>query len=174
MTKTGLAKCKDKALIIDSFGQPFTFMLPNGQKRYRSLVGAVMTLITILVVSLYAIYKYNLLIERSDISINEIIREDYFNDNEGTFSPGSGFNIAVGIAGFKAGKLFNENLEYGRLSVSTVSRVSNDRPTVRELKTRPCKADDIPLSGEETTSENSQLYPTSFDSGSLNMTAIRT
>ena len=79
----GRGKCsnlQEKALILDSFGQPFMFMLPNGQKRYRSLSGTVLTVLTIVFVSLYAIYKWQLLIDREEAQINTSISEGYFYD----------------------------------------------------------------------------------------------
>ena len=63
MSKSNCSKVSEKALIIDSFGRPFEFMLPNGSKKYRSLLGSVLTLIIVLVVALYAVYKLQLLIE---------------------------------------------------------------------------------------------------------------
>ena len=56
--KSSCTKVKEKALMVDSFGKPFSFMLPNGQKMYRSLVGAVLTVIIIVSILLYALYKW--------------------------------------------------------------------------------------------------------------------
>ena len=44
-------------MIIDAFAKPFRFMLPGGTKEYKSLVGAVLTLVTVITVSFYAVYK---------------------------------------------------------------------------------------------------------------------
>ena len=64
MGKSGCTKFSEKALIIDSFGRPFEFFLPNGTKRYKTLSGSILTVVTLLIVLLYTAYKYRLLIER--------------------------------------------------------------------------------------------------------------
>lgn len=96
--KSSCTKVKEKALIVDSFGKPFTFLLPDGQKMYRSLLGAILTVFIIMTVSFYAIYKWQLLIDKDEAKIALVIEEGYFIENNSTISSlEDGFNIAVGI-----------------------------------------------------------------------------
>ena len=67
--KTNCSKVKDKLLIVDSFGKPFVFLLPNGQKMYKSLLGAISTMFIVLTVAIYAVYKWQLLIDKEDARI---------------------------------------------------------------------------------------------------------
>ena len=39
-------------------------MLPGGTKEYKSLVGAILTVVTLIVVLFYGIYKYVLLVDK--------------------------------------------------------------------------------------------------------------
>ena len=56
--KSSCSKVGQKALIVDSFGKPFTFLLPDGQKMYRSLLGAILTVFIVVTMSFYAVYKW--------------------------------------------------------------------------------------------------------------------
>ena len=67
--KSSCGKVIEKALIIDAFGRPFYFILPNGAKEYKSLIGSIMTLMTIITVALYAVYKWQLLLDKEETSL---------------------------------------------------------------------------------------------------------
>ena len=60
-------------------------MLPNGSKEYKSLVGAILTLLTVITVTLYGIYKWQLLIDKEETSLSQRIEEGYFDKNNHTF-----------------------------------------------------------------------------------------
>ena len=95
--KSGCGKVMEKALIIDSFGRPFTFVLPNVAKEYKSLIGSILTMMTIITVALYGVYKWVQLLDKEETSLSQRIIEGYFDKNEHTFNQEEGFNIAVGI-----------------------------------------------------------------------------
>ena len=123
--KSSCTKVKEKALMVDSFGKPFSFMLPNGQKMYRSLVGAVLTVIIIVSILLYALYKWQLLIDKDEAQISLTIEESYYRSNESSFTRAGGFHLAVGILStFKHDKLF-EDQTYGDLRV--IQKHTNER-----------------------------------------------
>ena len=71
---------KDNFLYIDSFGMPFSFLLPHGQKMYKSLLGALSTIIIVVTVFSYAVYKWQLLVDKDEARIALNIEENYFND----------------------------------------------------------------------------------------------
>ena len=89
--KSSCSKFGEKALIIDSFGKPFTFLLPDGQKMYRSLLGAIFTLFIIVTMSFYAVYKWQLLTGKEEATISTIIEDGYFDNNNSTISTSDGF-----------------------------------------------------------------------------------
>lgn len=57
-------------------------MLPNGQKRYKSLSGAIFTTIAFIVVSLYAVYKWQLLVEQNQSLIQTKTIQNFFADKD--------------------------------------------------------------------------------------------
>ena len=84
--------------MLDSYGRPFSFMLPNGQKRYKSLIGAILTVIAVILVGSYAIYKWQLLLSQEDSRVQDRVVEDASID---PFGRDNGLNFAVGIGNRK-------------------------------------------------------------------------
>ena len=98
MGKSSCSKVGEKALIIDQFAKPFEFMLPNGSKKYRSLLGSVLTLVTVIIVALYSIYKWQVLIDRDEYTLSQITEENYFNETRTSkMDRSTDFNLAFGI-----------------------------------------------------------------------------
>ena len=64
MAKSGCGKLGEKALMIDAYGRPFEFILPNGTRRYKTLLGSILTVITVIVAFIYTIYKFQLMNDR--------------------------------------------------------------------------------------------------------------
>ena len=158
--KSGCSKIVEKAIIIDKFGQPFRFVLPNGAKEYKSLIGSIMTLITVITVCLYGIYKLQLLIDKEETSFSTRIDEGYFINKNITIDKAYGFNIAVGLyENLDRTKIYNDET-YGKLHVynSEVTMDSEGKSMVNknEVSLRNCTAIDIPLSHEK--SSNATFY----------------
>ena len=61
--KTSCAKLKNIFIKADIYGDKFEFLLPNDQKKYKSLLGTLMSIISILLILLYGIYKTSVLID---------------------------------------------------------------------------------------------------------------
>ena len=154
MAKSGCGKLGEKALMIDAYGRPFEFILPNGARRYKTLVGSILTVITVIVAFLYTVYKFQLMNDRDQVNISYTSEEGYFDSNESILSPSSDFNIAFGI--FKHGKL-DERLqtnfsEYGELIVYETKNTDgeNTRPIQSKLQTVECSSDHIALKDEDS------------------------
>ena len=98
MSKSGCGRFSEKILKIDAFGRPFEFMLPNGTKRYKTLVGTILTVILTILVTLYTVYKVQLLLNNEQVIVTLTSEENYFVKNEALISSSEdGFNIAVGL-----------------------------------------------------------------------------
>ena len=173
--KSSCSRVKDKALIIDSFGKPFTFLLPDGQKMYRSLLGAILTVFIILTVSFYAIYKWQLLIDKDEARITLTIDEGHYNENNSTITrENDKFNIAVGIASSVFLTTLVEDKSYGELSVTQKSWDLADENTIESepVTLRKCNSRDIPLEGEDVDAEDARFFPIE-NSQSVNITLLR-
>ena len=75
----------EKLLYLDLYPKPFHFLLPDDQPRYRSLLGSVLSVCTILAIFSYATFKLNRLVKLMDYSVN-IVNEDHFYDSDFTLS----------------------------------------------------------------------------------------
>lgn len=61
--------CRDKALKLDLYRETFNFQLPNKTATYRTLIGAIASCVTIMLVGLFAIYKLTSLVTFDDYRV---------------------------------------------------------------------------------------------------------
>ena len=120
--KSSCGKVAQKAIIIDSFAKPFRFMLPGGTKEYKSLIGAIFTLITTFTVLGYAVYKWQLLLEKDDTVLAQTIIEDHFIETDRAFGSEEGFQIAFGLYG----EYGCENQDEAKIHSSSLNRNRNN------------------------------------------------
>lgn len=73
------------------------FMLPNNQQRYKTIVGSLCTILTIGIVFIYAVYKFQLLSNREQNSLSIITELGYFQNRKNEFNLDN-FKIAFGLA----------------------------------------------------------------------------
>ena len=137
----------EKIIGIDQFGRPFEFVLPNGSRKYKSLCGAIMTLATLVIVTLYAVYKCQLLISRDQFSINLATEEGYYNERESVLNSESGVNFAVGIYSRLERRII-EDESYGKIRVFQQYQYGVEPPEWKEFSLRPCKEGEIPFTSE--------------------------
>lgn len=139
--KSGCSKVREKALVIDLFGEPFQFYLPNQRRRYTSLVGAIMTLITVIAVGLYAVYKWQVLFSLEETRIQPEVKSDYFTNEQpnSTFTAEDGLQIAAGFYSVSdTGQTYgNEDGSYGKISFFLDIREGDELTSV-ELETEVC------------------------------------
>ena len=63
----------DKALVIDMYGRPFYFMLPNLRQKYKSIIGSVCTIFVLAILLAYAIYKFQLLMDKGETRVSKVL-----------------------------------------------------------------------------------------------------
>ena len=68
----------DKVKQLDSFGQSFQFLLPDGQKSKKSLAGLLLTVIMIFILIWYALMQIIRLTDYGEPSIMVSERDSYF------------------------------------------------------------------------------------------------
>ena len=64
-------KCQKRMLGLDFYRQPFHLILPDQSDRYRSFIGSIMSLITSVLLLLYAGYKLNIMVRYRDYKIQQ-------------------------------------------------------------------------------------------------------
>ena len=134
MPKTDCGKLSEKVLKIDAFGRPFQFVLPNGSKSYKSLSGAILTIILALLVALYAIYKFELLY-KNEYEL-KVTTQDSSLDVDNYSSSENGFNIAIGLLN-QDKVLIEDNYEqYGLFTISMLYICSPSSCALKSAKSR--------------------------------------
>ena len=67
------------------------------------------------IVLIYAVYKFQLLIDKEETRLQRIVEELYFDRNY-TFDRSTGFNVAFALtSGFAETKTYHSDESYGRL-----------------------------------------------------------
>ena len=158
MAKSGCGKLGEKALKIDAFGRPFEFVLPNGTKRYKSLVGSLLTVFLALIVTLYTAYKLQLLLNNDQVFVMVTTEESFQDENKedsAISSSVNGFNIAVGLFNFEDFTTVDNYEEYGKLTITMRHRsLKFPNFTYSELQLHPCTSEEISLPEEDGKGSN--------------------
>ena len=131
---------------IDVFGQPFEFGLPDKTKLFKTVPGAICTLILMLILMAFAGFKFNSLVQLSQYRIlSETFAFEY--DAEDKFGFDNDFRVAASITEFGVEKDF-EDPTYG--TVKLVMKYWNGSEPLRfyEFPTRNCGFKDDAAKGE--------------------------
>lgn len=118
---TGCSRLTQRALILDSYGRPFLFMLPNHNQRYKSILGSMCTVFILSIVLIYAIYKYELLVDKEESRIQKTLQENYFGEDT-KFTSTDGFNVAFALSSYTNKEQFYIDNSYGRLRLILLTR----------------------------------------------------
>ena len=145
-----LSRCdrvQEKALHLDLYRRPFMFNLPDNSSMYRSLLGSVLSVITLCILLSYAIYKLVKLDSHTEYQINEVHRDQYY-DTSFTFSQADGFQVAAAITDFDGNQEETEDPEIGEVKFYLKQWGLNDTSpgiSFKEVKSRPCNDKDFNL-----------------------------
>ena len=81
---------------MDRFGESFTMKFEGGKKQLKSITGATLSILLIIVLLGYTALKVDTLLRRNQISIISAVNEDFYEDTE-QISAKQGFNFAVAL-----------------------------------------------------------------------------
>ena len=82
---------------MDRFGESFTMKFEGGKKELKSITGAALSILLIIVLLGYTALKVDNLMRRSQVSIISAVNEDFYQDTE-QIGAKQGFNFAVTLA----------------------------------------------------------------------------
>ena len=91
MSKSSCSQVGEKALVMDSFGTSFIFLLPDGNKSYKSLLGTILTVLIVLTMAFYGVYKWQILVDREEAVVTLNVEDGYWLDKNSTISQSNGF-----------------------------------------------------------------------------------
>ena len=81
---------------MDRFGESFTMKFEGGKKELKSITGATLSILLIIVLLGYTALKVDNLLRRNQISIISAVNEDFYEDTEQVGAK-QGFNFAVAL-----------------------------------------------------------------------------
>lgn len=68
---TGGQKCMQVMLYADLYKQPFKFLLPDEKDTYRTFMGSIMTIVTVIFVMVFAYFKLERLLDYQDYKVQD-------------------------------------------------------------------------------------------------------
>ena len=94
-----MTRCDDfkrSCLSVDIYSQPFNLLLPDGKTHYRTFSGVLMTLLTFVIVLIYATRKLEILIKLQDfkVQVHDLTYEFTAHDD---INASHGFMVAASI-----------------------------------------------------------------------------
>ena len=63
----------DNFIIGDQFGEEIRLVLPGDRDRYKSLLGSILTLFTVILLTAYMVYKSNTIFSNEQSEISQVI-----------------------------------------------------------------------------------------------------
>lgn len=143
-------------------------MLPNGQKMYKSLIGAILTVVAVTLVAFYAVYKLEVLISQEETAITKAVQEGA--NTEAIFNSTAGFFLAVGLNSGRSIRSIEQTDEtFGRIELlNLISERDAIERSFKRLKMRSCDSSDLATESwlddpSEDISKEAFIYP--IDSG---------
>ena len=88
------ARCQRKILVFDFYKRPFFFFLPDGHSQYRTFIGAILSIMTTVLVITYAGFKIRDLMNRYDYKI-QVRNENTWYDDFDRLENSQGFMFAA-------------------------------------------------------------------------------
>ena len=80
-----MGKCNvnEKIKGLDQFGQSFQFRLDSsGETQIKSMFGAILTVVSKVIMLLFVGYKLNLLIERDGATILQTVKDNFYSSDD--------------------------------------------------------------------------------------------
>ena len=149
---------EQKLLNQDRFGQSFTLRLEEGRETLRSRVGALCSVMLIILLISYAGYKVSVLEGKKSIDILQAVRENHFDDTH-EFTNQQGLNIAAMVVNpFNPATHQLIDPSFGRIKFSRSHWRVNEQGKFQldftELESHVCTSEELGLSGS-----NSAFWP---------------
>ena len=102
-------------LAIDAFGHKFSFRILGKFTSYKTITGFCLTLLMIIALVPFAVYKYNVMLNYQDSNILTIHNPDYFNETYEVSTSKHNFNVAFALVGWGESAFEGDISEYGQL-----------------------------------------------------------
>ena len=148
----------DKLLGFDSFGKSFSLQLGEGKDTLPSILGALCSLTALIVLIIYAGYKFSIMEGKKSVDIVQTVTEDYF-DGSYVFDVDQGFDLAIGLLSpFDPTTHKIHDPSFGRLRFQKIKWGLDENGqfsySTTELESHKCSSEELGLSGT-----NQKIWP---------------
>mmetsp|Transcript_24759 Transcript_24759/g.30942 ORF Transcript_24759/g.30942 Transcript_24759/m.30942 type:complete len:199 (-) Transcript_24759:1123-1719(-) len=139
-------KCQQKALIFDLYRKPFRLFLPDEQTMYRSLLGVILSVLTVVLMLFYAGWKLLAMFTLTDYIVRVHDQDNFYAFTEG-FGVEDGFMVAAAVSSYDGSPEDITDLSIGRMKFVKKTWDGTD-PIKGALKfvdvnTEPCDQDKL-------------------------------
>ena len=142
---------------LDFFGKSFDFQFPGGRNKHKTIMGAIVSLVLILMLLFYLCLRTTILIFRSDTDYLAYESEIYFRTE--FFTSEDGFNVAFALTEYDNVEEPIEDPDYGVLKAYHYGWKQDTREIFQTpVSTEPCTQDDLHLN-EEVSGQSSSIFP---------------
>ena len=141
MQQSKRKSCKQRALVLDIYKEPFKLLMPDGSDKYRTSCGAILSCLTLIILMSYAIFKLQSLLENKNFRVQESGRFEFYAQTY-PFGHDQGFAFAAGLIEWDGGGINAiEDPAYGEIKFFVKSFGENAPydDTFHELKTHFCQ-----------------------------------
>ena len=141
-------------LAADLYTEPFKFLLPGEEDRYRTFLGSMLSLVTICILVGYGTFKTLDLLNYEDYQVQPRLKENFYDTDETLNSSEYRFAVAAAITSYDGKPDIVEDPEIGEIKFFMKKWDVYD-PSVEfgftELETRPCEMSDFNMDGNKDT-----------------------
>lgn len=151
-------------LAADAFGHKFSFRIHHKFTSYKTVCGFLLTLVLMIALVPFALYKYKVMLNFEDSTIIKIHNPEYYNETYELSASHHKFDVAFALVGWGDSAFEGDISMYGELKAFYKSWGNEGDPpgtTYYEIETRPCTADEIGLGLDKSLS---RFYPPRSDS----------
>ena len=138
-------RCQKSSLVFDMYRKPFRLLLPDEKPQYRTLVGAVLTIFTLIITLSYTSWKLLVMFEQTEFKIQAHDQENYY-DFEEEFGTNEGFALAAAITSYDGSSEDITDYSIGRFIFvkkewDGSDKTKKDKIDFKILETEPCNLD---------------------------------
>ena len=138
---------EQKILMFDLYEKPFNFLMPDHRDRYRTILGSFLSILTFVLVLLYAGYKFGNLVNYEDYKLMKFEQENFYPMRE-PFTSDHGFMLAAGVSKYNGETEPLEDPEIGTVKIYKKTWDSQDINgngglKFEEIPTEPCLEQDF-------------------------------
>lgn len=148
ITRQKLTKCDSvyqRTAKLDVYGRPFTFLVSNNQVKYKTFMGAMLSVLTVITLITYMSYKISAMTNATDYKVQMQHQESYYDDSDELTQSEDGFYVGAAISNANGSKDVTVDPSIGSLKFYSKrwDYVNGLEFGFDEIPSRPCTEEDF-------------------------------